>query len=384
MFSRRLAWDQAPNAVSRLLDAKRAAGRRILDLTEANPGRAGISLAAQEVLDPLRHAASLSYQPSPLGLEATRHAVARHLGTPAERLVLTASTSEAYSYLFKLLADPQDGLLVPQPSYPLFEYLARLEGLTIRPYPLRYHEGWWLDTQELARQITKRSRGIIVVNPNNPTGSYLKQEELERLARLCATRNLALISDEVFFPYALEPGLNRVSTANVNDCLTFTLGGLSKLLGLPQMKLGWIQVSGPEPLVQSSLAKLELIADSYLSVSAPVQHAAISWLERQPAFCNLLMARLTRNLQTLREFTEPLRLEGGWYATILLRKDRSEEDWAVFLLDRHDVLIQPGYFYDFGAEAFAVISLLTAPREMAEGLRRLRDGDGEPAFALSR
>ena len=384
MFSTRLAWDQAPNAVSRLLDARRAAGHRILDLTESNPGRAGVSLAAQEVLDPLSHAGSLGYEPSPLGLEATRRAVARHLDTPAERLVLTASTSEAYSYLFKLLADPQDDILVPQPSYPLFEYLARLEGLSIRPYPLRYHEGWWLDTQELARQITERSRAIVVVNPNNPTGSYLKQEELDRLARLCATRNLALISDEVFFPCVLESGLKPVSTANVNGCLTFTLGGLSKLLGLPQMKLGWIQVSGPEPLVQSSLAKLELIADSYLSVSAPVQHAAASWLERQPAFFSLLMARLTRNLQTLRRFTEPLRLEGGWYATIRLRKDRSEEDWAVFLLDRHDVLIQPGYFYDFGTEAFAVISLLTAPHEMEEGLRRLRDGDGAPAFALRR
>lgn len=382
MFSNRLCWDEPPNLISRLLAEKKAAGRSVIDLTESNPARAGLTLRDEEILSPLGSPGSLQHEPAPFGLVGTRHAVARHLATPAERLILTTSTSEAYSYLFKLLADPQDNILVPQPSYPLFEYLARLDGLSIRPYPLRYQEGWWMDTQELARQITKDSRAIVVVNPNNPTGSYVKQEELDRLTGFCATHRLALISDEVFFPYVLEPGVRPISASQVTECLAFTLGGLSKLLGLPQMKLGWIQVSGPASLVESSLARLELIADSYLSVSAPVQHAAPSWLAGQAAYHNLLMDRLRGNLRTLRQFTEPLRLEGGWYATVRLRKDRSEEDWTAYMLDRHDVLIQPGYFYDFSAEAYAVISLLTAPDQFAEGLERLNDGDGAPAFAL--
>lgn len=381
MFSNRLWWDQPPNLVSRLLAEKRAAGRGVIDLTESNPARAGLSLADEEILSPLRDPASLRYEPSPFGLEGTRQAVAQRLATPAERLILTASTSEAYSYLFKLLADPRDNILVPQPSYPLFEYLARLEGLSIRPYPLRYHEGWWMDTRELARQITRHSRAIVVVNPNNPTGSYIKQEELDRITDFCVAHSLALISDEVFFPYVLEPGVRPISAAQVTECLAFTLGGLSKLLGLPQMKLGWIQVSGPAPLVESSLAGLELIADSYLSVSAPVQHAAPAWLEGQAVYHHRLMERLQGNLRTLRRFTDPLRLEGGWYATVRLRRDRSEEDWAAYLLDRHDVLIQPGYFYDFAAEAHAVLSLLTTPDQFAEGLQRLDSGDGAPAFA---
>lgn len=384
MFSTRLSWNAPPNAVSRLLEAKRAAGQSILDLTESNPVKAGIALTDDEILSPLRDARSLCYEPAPFGLEATRHAVAEHLGGPAERLVLTASTSEAYSYLFKLLADAGDNILVPQPSYPLFEYLAHLECLDIQPYPLRYHEGWWLDTRELARLITPRSRAIVVVNPNNPTGSYVKQEELDRLAHLCAAHQLALISDEVFFPYVLRPGLSPVSTAQVQDCLTFTLGGLSKLLGLPQMKLGWIQASGPELLVQPALARLELIADSYLSVSAPVQHAAVSWLRSQPAFRRSLIDRLTQNLLTLKQFAEPLLLEGGWYATIRLRSDRCEEDWTTYLLERYNVLIQPGYFYDFAEEAFAIVSLLTTPPQLAEGLARLSQGDGASAFAGGR
>lgn len=367
MFSRRLEWLTPSNKLAQLVQEKRRQGAAVIDLTESNPTRAGIGVPSGELLRPLSSAATLSYEPAAFGLEAARRTIARFLNFDGD-LILTASTSEAYSYLFKLLADPGDEVLTPQPSYPLFDYLAHLDSVNTRTYPLRYHEGWWLDTCSLESLINDRTRAVIVVNPNNPTGSYLKQEELDRITEICSRRSLALISDEVFFPFRLRDGNTPPTTATVSNCLTFTLGGFSKLLGLPQMKLGWIQVSGPEELRRAAVDRLELIADSYLSVSAPVQHAAGAWLRLQPSFQGAMMTRLRTNLATLQARVRPLYVEGGWYAVVPLSRERSEEEWVLSLLDEHNVLVQPGYFYDFPREAYAVVSLICEPGDFSRGV----------------
>lgn len=367
MFSHRLEWLTPSNKLAQLLAAKRRAGARVIDLTESNPTRAGIGLPPRQVLGALSSPDSMTYEPAAFGLDATRRSVAEFLNFDGDP-ILTASTSEAYSYLFKLLADPGDEVLVPQPSYPLFDYLAHLDGVNTRSYPLRYHEGWWLDTRTLESLVTERTRAVIVVNPNNPTGSYVKEEELGRLTDICSRHGLALISDEVFFPFRLSDGEPPPSTATVRNCLTFTLGGFSKLLGLPQMKLGWIQVSGPSELTRGAVERLELIADSYLSVSAPVQHAAGDWLRLQPIFQAAMMERLKSNLMMLRARLKPLYVEGGWYAVVPLNGERSEEDWAIYLLGEQNVLVQPGYFYDFPREAYAVVSLISKPDEFSRGV----------------
>jgi hypothetical protein len=359
-FSRRLEWTQHPNAVTRLLEEKRRAGENILDLTESNPTRAGLVHDAA-ILEPLRDVGALTYEPAPQGLLATREAVGRVQGVAPDRVLLTASTSEAYSYLFKLLCDPGDEVLVPRPSYPLFEFLAALEGVVVRHYPLRYHEGWWLDTEALRAAVTPRTRAVVVVHPNNPTGSYLKRIELDALAAL----GLPIISDEVFFDYSLADDPARApSLAAETRVPAFALGGLSKSLGLPQMKLGWI-VHGGDAAIRG---RLELIADTYLSVSAPVQHAAVQWLERRPAFQQAAMARLRSNLALI---PEALRVEGGWCAILRLPATRSEEDWTLHLLRDAGVLVQPGYFYDFETEPYIVVSLLTATADFEEGVRRI-------------
>jgi aspartate/methionine/tyrosine aminotransferase len=379
MFSRRLNWVTGENNISRLIKAKRAAGCDILDLTESNPTRAGFDYPPA-LVEALANVESLRYEPAPFGIASARRHVAAALGCDAQRLVLTASTSEAYSYLFKLLADPGDEILVPQPSYPLFEYLAKLDSVRIREYPLRYHEGWWIDRQALATAVSSRARALVVVNPNNPTGSYLKPEELDALATLCATHNLALISDEVFFPFQLDASVEPATAARTARCLTFTLGGLSKLLGLPQMKLGWIQISGPATLVSDALAALEMIADSYLSVSAPVQHAAGRWLSWRQNFHAMVIERLRNNLAALGAVCQPLHVEGGWNAVVPLSTHRSEEEWITCFLEEMDVLVQPGFFYDFAAEPYIVVSLLTPPGVFQEGLRRLSRAQGGGVF----
>jgi alanine-synthesizing transaminase len=378
VFSSRLEWDLHPNAVARLLEEKRKAGVSLLDLTESNPTKADIQYADAAILHALADPRSLVYDPRPAGLEEARHAVAACAGVEPERILLTASTSEAYAYLFKLLADPGDEILVPRPSYPLFEYLAALECVRIRHYPLVYQEGWWLDLDALKAAVNDRTRAVVVVNPNNPTGSFLKRDELERLAALCAGRNLAIISDEVFADYAFGPDPKRVVTlAGVESALTFSLSGLSKLAGLPQMKLGWIVISGPCELRARARERLELIADTFLSVGTPVQHAATRLLALRPAFQKRMMRRLRQNLEFLKRvvWSHPacrlLDVEGGWYAILKLPRTRSEEEWVLAFLGEDDVLVEPGFFYDFQAEAFAVVSLLTQPEVFQEGLRRL-------------
>lgn len=361
-FSNRLAWDTHHNALSVAVEARRRAGGEILDLTESNPTRAGIPYDDAAILaalsDPVLSKRALRYEPSPEGLDEARAAVARYAGVSPERVLLTASSSEAYSLLFKLLCDPGDEVLAPRPSYPLFEFLAALDSVHVRQYPLRYHEGWWLDGEALRASVNARTRAVITVHPNNPTGSFTKPEELDVLASL----GLPIISDEVFRDYDLNE--SHASLARETRVPTFVLGGFSKALGLPQMKLGWIIHNG-SPEIRD---RLSLIADTYLSVSAPIQHAAAKWLDLRPAFQQAMMKRLRGNLELV---PEALRVEGGWYAILRLPATRSEEDWALHLLSR-GVLVQPGYFYDFETAPYAVVSLLTSADTFKEGVRRIR------------
>jgi alanine-synthesizing transaminase len=385
VFSSRLKWHLPQNPLSALLEAKRRAGVRVLDLTESNPTRAGFDYPGERILGALSDSRGLLYQPDPRGLESAREAVAsyyRHRGvevSPA-RILLTASTSEAYGYLFKLLADPGCQILTPRPSYPLFEYLAALESVEVVQYPLRYDGAWHIDFPALENGITPRARAIVVVNPNNPTGSFLKREELERLESLAVERGLAILSDEVFADYTLSADADRVTTlVDQRRALAFSMSGLSKIAGLPQMKLGWIVVGGPQAdtAADTAMDRLELIADTYLSVATPVQRALAELLEASAGVHSQIIERTSINLAHLRSTLAGspagvLNVEGGWYAIVQVPRTRSEEQWALELLGEHDVLVQPGFFYDFETEAFLVVSLLTPPEEFTEALRRLR------------
>lgn len=383
MFSSRFDWTLQTNRISALLDAKRGSGAAISDLTESNPTRAGFSYPSAEILRALADARSLVYEPSPAGLLTAREAVslyyaARGEVVEPERILLTASTSEAYSYIFKLLTDPGDEVLVPQPSYPLFGYLTAADSVKVIPYSLVYHGGWAIDFDSLARAVTPRTRALIVVNPNNPTGSFLKRDELEQLLALCAAHDIAMVSDEVFSDYSFAPDPNRVLTlTGVEGALTFSLSGLSKIAGLPQMKLGWIAVGGSASARASVMERLELIADSYLSVGTPVQHALPRFLELGAKVREQIAVRVRENLAFLRAAIgdaspcRVLEVEGGWYATLQIPRTKTEEDWCLELLNHDHVLVQPGFFYDFESEAFLVLSLLTEPAIFREGVRRL-------------
>ena len=381
-FSSRTGWNLRPNSLSRLLAAKRRVGEQVLDLTESNPTRVGLNYPSQQILDALRTPENLIYDPQPAGLRVARESVARYYASRGahispKHVLLTSSTSEAYSYLFKLLADPGDEVLAPNPSYPLFEYLARLEAVSLVHYPLRYQHGWWLDLEALHAAVTPRTRAILAVSPNNPTGSYLKVHEMEGLAKLCQEREIALVCDEVFADYTLTPAFERAGTAVlIDNALVFTVSGLSKIVGLPQMKVGWIVTAGPQSLRRSAMERLELIADTYLSVATPAQHAAGRWLDLRAQFQRELLRRSRGNLAFLRGAAEEavcevLDVEGGWYSIIRLPITRTDEEWSLALLEEANVLIQPGFFYDFPAGAYAVVSLLTEPEQFQKGVERL-------------
>lgn len=386
MFSSRLNWDLRPNPLSALLDEKRRAGALVLDLTESNPTHADLDYPSGEILAALADPRAIRYQPEPRGSASARQAVSnyyaeRAIDVPRSRILLTASTSEAYTYLFKLLADPGDEILTPRPSYPLFEFLAGLESLQVRQYALRY-EGtrkqgrWCVDFEDLERSINARTRALVVVNPNNPTGSFLQREEWARLDALASAHGIAILSDEVFSDYAFAPDPSRAdSPPAASRALTFSMSGLSKIAGLPQLKLGWIVAGGPGR--ETALERIELIADTYLSVATPVQEALPRLLAISAGVRRQIQDRTRANLALLRDLIGPdsscraLDVEGGWYAIIQMPRTRSEEEWALALLSRRDVLVQPGFFFDFEAEAFLVVSLLTAPQVFEEGMRRL-------------
>jgi aspartate/methionine/tyrosine aminotransferase len=316
----------------------------------------------------------MKYHPSARGMRAAREAVSLYYSgrVRPDSILLTASTSEAYSYLFKLLCEPEDEILVPRPSYPLFDMLARLECARVRQYPLRYQHGWFIDVPALRAALTNRTRAIVWVNPNNPTGSYMKSSEYEAISLICAEHGLALISDEVFADYALEAESEMLlSLADQDRCLCFSLSGLSKVCGMPQMKLGWIAASGPGH--ELALERLEWIADAFLSVGTPVQCAAPELLEARHSIQTEIRERTKRNLQVLQQTmrnsaVRVLQVEGGWYATLRVPSTRSEEAWTLELL-RGGVLVQPGFFFDFETEAYLVVSLLTEPDVFSHGVR---------------
>lgn len=380
MFSSRLVWGHAPNSLTQLLERQRAAGAAILDLTESNPTAAGFEYPAPQILSTLANPRSLRYQPNPAGLLEARRAVAGYYGGRVDpaHILLTASTSEGYALVFKLLADPGDEVLVPRPSYPLFEYLAALESVLVKQYPLVYHGRWEIDLEALESSITDRTRAIVLVNPNNPTGSFVKDFERTRLIELCGKHQLALISDEVFSDYAFSEAADRVaSLAGAHEVLTFVLSGLSKIAGLPQLKLGWVTVGGVPAARNEAFGRLELIADTYLSVGTPVQWAAASLLSSRHILQDQIRKRTRANLEFLHRqigSTSPWRVldvEGGWYAILQAPRIHSEEEWTLTLLEQDSVLVQPGFFFDMESEAFLVLSLLTPPEIFQEGARRI-------------
>jgi len=380
MLSSRSSFDLSLNALAAA--RARAGGEALLDLTASNPTRAGIPYDTDAILAALALPASMLYEPCAFGLPSARAAVAADLGAhgPAvdpSRVVLTASTSEAYAFLFKLLCDPGDEVLVPRPSYPLFDHLARIEAVRAVPYRLAYDGAWHVDLPSARAAVSGRTRAIVMVSPNNPTGSYLKRPELAALASL----GLPIVSDEVFGRYAARADGERATSAlEAGDGapLVFALGGLSKLAALPQMKLAWMAVGGQAARVTEALARLEVIADAFLSVGTPVQHALPALLASRALAEDAIRGRVVSNLAAIatavdRSAVSLLDVEGGWYAILRLPRTRSEEAWALAFLERDGIYVHPGHFFDLEEEAYVVVSLLTPEAALHEGLRRIVD-----------
>jgi alanine-synthesizing transaminase len=374
-FSSRSTRDFTENALTLALAEQRLAGRRVLDLTESNPTRAGITYGPG-VPGALGDARGARYEPEPFGSLPARDAVSRandeDLGVAIDptRLVLTSSTSEAYAFLWKLLCDAGDEVLVPAPSYPLLEHLAELEAVRLVPYRLAYDGEWHVDLSSVREAMGSRTRAVVVVHPNNPTGSYLKRDELDALGGL----GLPIVSDEVFASYPIEPDARRTkSVLERREGLVFALGGLSKMAALPQMKLAWIGIGGEDALVAEATSRLELVADTFLSVSTPVQVALPALLASRHIAREQIRARLRKNLACAARRVEGsavslLKVEGGWYATLRLPETRSEQEWTLTFLEEDGVLVHPGHFFDFAREAYVVASLLTPEATFEEGV----------------
>jgi hypothetical protein len=380
VFSRRASWPLNANRLHQVASARRGAGT-LIDLTVSNPTDCGFAYPGAEIIAALGNAAALHYRPSPVGLTAAREAVGayyadRGLVVSADRILLTASTSEAYSHLFRLLCDAGDDVLMPAPTYPLFEMLAGLHDVRLAPCPMLYSGGWHLDFDALLRAASPRTRAVLLVHPNNPTGSYIKAEEWQTLRQHARERNWALVVDEVFYDYAIAPA-TAVPLALDAGPLTFLLNGFSKIVALPQMKLGWVSVHGPAEGRQAAVARLEVINDLYLSVDAPIQHAAARILAGRHGIQDQIRARIQSNLGRLDRAlaacpaVERLACEGGWSAVLRLPGVRSDEEWAELLLDRTGVLTHPGHFYEFQSGSFLVLSLLLPTQTFGQGIEKL-------------
>jgi len=408
MFSERTNWKLAQNRFTKALEEVRARGAKVLDLTVSNPTRAGLHYEEQAILGALASPRALDYDPQSKGLREAREAVAEYYreehgvrGTDAEQITLTTSTSEGYSFVFRLLCNAGDELLVPKPSYPLFEFLADLQDVKLAPYELIYDHGWQMDFPSLEKALTARTRGVVVVHPNNPTGSYVQGGEMEMLNSFCSEHGLAVIADEVFLDYGLDtPKANprslhapldrrtpiqrlgrddsakrHESFAGNREVLTFTLSGLSKIAALPQMKVAWIVTSGPESEAAEAMGRLEVIADTYLSMNAPLQWATPALLAQRKNIQPQLLERVRTNLTELdrqlagQQACQRLDVEGGWYAVLRVPVTRSDEDLAIELLREKSVLVHPGHFYDFPRDGYLVLSLITPSSEFADGVR---------------
>jgi alanine-synthesizing transaminase len=383
MFAKRTAWKLTPNGFSQAQAELRAAGAEVLDLSVSNPTRAELHYDADTILGSLAHPEAIDYDPQPRGLLSARRSLAEYYRADhegydldPESIILTTSTSEGYSFVFRLLCNPGDEILVPKPSYPLFEFLADLQDVCLVPYPLLYDHGWQIDLPSLYSAVTSRTRGIVLVHPNNPTGSYTKSAEIEDLNHFCAANALALVVDEVFLDYPHD-GVARSSLAMNSDALTFTLSGLSKIAGLPQMKVAWIVTSGPEVQKRAALERLEVIADTYLSMNAPLQLATPSLLEQRKSIQPLLLDRVRTNLHDLdRQLSRQktcarLDVEGGWYVVLRVPVTQTDEELAIDLLRKVGVLVHPGHFYDFANDGCLVLSLITPTGIFREGVSRV-------------
>jgi aspartate/methionine/tyrosine aminotransferase len=381
MFAERTNWNFAGNRLSEALARHRAGGARLYDLTASNPTECGFAYDSETILASLRNPAALRYEPNPKGLESARLAVTEYYsahGTAisTDDILLTTSTSEAYSFVFRLLCNPGDELLIPAPSYPLFEFLADIQDVKLMRYPLIYDHGWQIDFHSLEQAITPRTRGVIVVNPNNPTGHFVKSRELEKLNALCAAREMAIIADEVFLDFVLQDR-KTLSFAGNPGALTFAMSGLSKIAGLPQMKMAWLVASGPVELKKQSLERLEIIADTYLSPNTPVQLATPTLLEDRGGFQKQVMARVRENLAELdrqlaaQKTCSRLAVEGGWYAVLRIPEVQTDEQFALEVLKTRDVYVHPGHFFDFPKDGYLVLSLISIEEQFAEGVRRI-------------
>src|SRR6266853_4874482 len=389
MFGSRTNWRLDPNQFAQALEAHRHAGKDLLDLTVSNPTECGISYPEQEILAALADPRALVYSPESKGLREAREAVADYyLGRTGfsgsstridpERILLASGTSEAYSHIFRLLCEAGDEVLVPAPGYPLFEFLADLADIRLVAYPLLYDHGWQIDFASVRAALTPRSRAVLVVHPNNPTGSFVKPSEAAELAEICAAREMAIVADEVFLDYIGGPG--PAPTFALHDtALTFTLSGLSKISLLPQMKLAWMVVNGPQALVHTAVERLEIIADTYLSPSTPVQLALRKFLALRSGLQAQLQQRISANLAALDGALHESKLltrferEGGWYAVLRVPATGPDEALAVDLLERCSVLVHPGHFFNFARDGFLVLSLITPEEQFREGVRRLRE-----------
>lgn len=379
-LSRRTAWELETNAFATQLQAARSEGRSLVDLTVSNPTDCGFCYDEARLLAPLAAAEGLHYEPDSLGMTRAREAVRRYYAdagadVQADRICLTTSTSEAYSYLFRLLCDPGDELLAASPSYPLFDYIARLDGVRLVEYPLLYDDGWLMDLHALAEAITERTRAVLVVHPNNPTGHFCSAAERVALRELCQKRDLALIVDEVFLDYAL-PGERAFSFAGDSDGpLTFVLSGVSKVCGLPQMKCSWMAAGGSRDVASAAMERLAIVADTFLSMNAPVQHALPVWLHERHGFQRQVKARMAENLDLLDDGLkgtdcDRLAVSGGW--TAVLRVPRFLDGHSFYeAAMRAGVIVQPGEFYGLGPGR-CVVSLLTPVALMRKGVERLR------------
>jgi alanine-synthesizing transaminase len=388
MFASRTNWPVNPNKFTQALEAHRRSGKELLDLTVSNPTACGLAYPEEEIVTALADTRALEYRPESKGLPEAREAIAGYyrgrMGfggsggrVDPERILLTSGTSEGYSHIFRLLCEAGDEILVPAPSYPLFEFLADLADIRLVPYPLLYDHGWQIDFAPLRAGVTPHSRAVLVVHPNNPTGSFVKPREAAELAEICAAHEMAIVADEVFLDYTGGP--EPAQTFALNDAaLTFTLSGLSKISLLPQMKLAWVAVSGPQSLVRTAVERLEIIADTYLSPSVPVQLALPKFLSLRHGLQSQLQRRISANLAALDGLVHESKLlarlerEGGWYAVLRVPTTGPDEDLAVALLERCSVLVHPGHFFNFSRDGFLVLSLITAEPQFREGVLRLR------------
>jgi alanine-synthesizing transaminase len=378
-FSERTGWDVGESGFAAAIREARASGRELVDLTVSNPTVCGFAYDAEMILAPLASAGAMTYDPDPRGMRSAREAVARYYGdhgadVDPDDVVLTTSTSEGYGYLFRLLCDAGDEVLVAQPSYPLFDFLADLEDVRLRSYPLFYDYGWWIDFAELEQRIGPRTKAIVVVHPNNPTGHATGEAERRRLEEICERHGLALIVDEVFLDYPLTEDADLRSFAEgPHPVLTFVLSGMSKIAGLPQMKVGWIVGLGPASDRKQAMGRLEVVADTFLSMNAPVQMALPIWLAGRHGIQRQILERVRGNLRlAVGGGIDVLRVEAGWSAILRLPQMVGAGDWAGMLLRETGVVVHPGEFYGIAESGRVVVSLLGPIKEFGEGVERIK------------